>query len=259
MHLDQASHLKSESKVRPVEWNWLEGPVPYERAREIQLELVEKRIRDEIPDTFLALEHTPVVTRGRGLQRKLSQSQESEPSSDLRAMPLIAPLPQGIAYSESERGGDLTYHAPGQLVIYPIVKLDGGAPWAPHHDISGFLRWLERSVARVLEGQGLETEARADATGVWCRCSRHQSGQAQDFEASAVEFKKIASIGIAVRRWVTYHGVAINLTNDLAPFSLISPCGFSSEVMTSYQALNQGKDFKSLGISEFWNFWKEGF
>ena len=133
-------------------------------------------------------------------------------------------------------------------MIYPIIKLDGGASWAPHHDIGGYLRWLERSVARVLEAKGLETEARADATGVWCRRSGSIGGRAQ-------EFKKIASIGVAVRRWVTYHGVAINVTNALEPFSLISPCGFSPEVMTSLQAQLPES---TVTVDEFWKLFQSG-
>jgi len=182
----------------------LEGLTSYEAARELQLKLVELRAADQIPDTILFLEHEPVITRGRGLQ----WTGTPRP----RHMPAPALLPQGMAFAESERGGDLTYHGPGQLVIYPVVKMDGKG-FAPHHDVAGFLRELEKLLIEEFRSWGFEPEARENATGVW------------------INGKKIASIGIAIRKWVTYHGVAINCVNDLKPFHLISPCGFSPDVM----------------------------
>ena len=183
----------------------LPGLQSYAEVRAQQLELVEKRARDEIPDTLLFLEHHPVVTRGRGLQKA---ADGGDPSS-LRQMPLLGALPSTIEFCESERGGDLTYHGPGQLVIYPIWKIK---------DITAFLRGWENLLVSWLRELGLEAQPVQDATGVWI--------------GSIENRKKVASIGIAVRRWVTYHGIAINLVNDLKPFSLISPCGFSPEVMT---------------------------
>lgn len=188
-----------------MQFRSLPGYVSYENARQLQLTLVEQRSRDEIPDTILFLEHEPVITRGRGLQFT------GQPRP--RQMPLLQPLPPGIAFAESERGGDLTYHGPGQLVIYPICKLDGHG-FAPRHDVGAYLRKIEQILIAELANHGLRGEARENATGVW------------------VGPKKIASIGIAVRKWVTYHGLALNCVNDLAPFHLISPCGFSPEVMT---------------------------
>jgi lipoyl(octanoyl) transferase len=183
----------------------LRGSTPYAEAKALQLKLVELRAADRIPDTFLFLEHDPVVTRGRGLQ----QTRERE---GLRHMPLPA-LPPGISFSETERGGDLTYHGPGQLVMYPICKLDGRG-FGADHDVTGFLRSLEGVLIATLREWGIEGQAREEATGVW------------------VGERKVASIGIAVRKWVTYHGIALNCVNDLKPFHLISPCGFSPEVMT---------------------------
>ena len=183
----------------------LPGLTSYAAARETQLDLVERRARGEIPDTVLFLEHEPVVTRGRGLQWS--------GAARARHVPLAAELPRGIAFEESERGGDLTYHGPGQLVIYPIVKLDGSG-FGPRHDVAAYLRKLEGALTGMVAPYGLAAEAREGATGVW------------------VGVRKVASIGIAVRKWVTYHGMAVNAVNDLAPFGLISPCGFSPEVMT---------------------------
>ncbi len=189
----------------------LPGLTSYEEARTLQHELVEKRANGEISDTVLFLEHHSVITQGRGLQFT------GTPRS--RHMPLPAQMPAGISFAESERGGDLTYHGPGQLVIYPIVKLDGQG-FGPRHDIAGFLRKIEKVFVDELNDLGhqlnpeLTAAVREGATGVW------------------IGEKKIASIGVAIRKWVTYHGVAINCVNDLSPFHLISPCGFNPEVMT---------------------------
>jgi len=183
----------------------LKDPVDYEPVRQLQLDLVELRYLNQVPDTILFLEHTPVVTQGRGLQFTGTPRP--------RHMPRPTLMPEGISFSESERGGDLTYHGPGQLVIYPICKLDGSG-FGPHHDIAGFLRKIEQILIHYLAAQGLVAGSRQNATGVW------------------IGNQKIASMGIAIRKWVTYHGIAINGDNDLNPFHLISPCGFNPEVMT---------------------------
>lgn len=201
----------------------LTGLTKYEDARRLQLALVDARADDQIPDTVLFVEHEPVVTRGRGLQRGLSDVDASGKPLP-RQIALPGPLPAGVAFAESERGGDLTYHGPGQLVIYPICKLDGRG-FGPARDVAGFLRRFEHTVIELIgewsdgAAQGLACEG---ATGVWV----HKSGESKD------RARKIASMGIAVRRWVTYHGLAINCVNDLGGFHLISPCGFAPEVMT---------------------------
>ena len=195
----------------------LKGFVDYEAVRKLQLDLVELRHLNLIPDTVLFLEHTPVVTQGRGLQFTGTPRP--------RHMPRPALMPEGIAFCESERGGDLTYHGPGQLVIYPICKLDGSG-FAPDHDVAGFLRKIEDILIRYLKAQGLVAASREAATGVW------------------IGNQKVASMGIAIRKWVTYHGIAVNGVNDLKPFYLISPCGFSPEVMTR---LSDHMDFSRSG------------
>jgi lipoate-protein ligase B len=192
----------------------LKNLTPYSDASELQKKLVELRARDAIPDTVLFLEHEPVVTRGRGLQWVGAPRE--------RSLPLPAPLPPSIAFCESERGGDLTYHGPGQLVVYPIIKLDGSG-FGPAKEITAFLRKLEGVFIEWLRSLGLASEAREHATGVWV-----------DEPQGA---RKVASIGIAVRKWVVWHGLAINVVNDLQPFHLISPCGFSPEVMASLDEL----------------------
>lgn len=189
---------------------------PYEIVRQLQLKLVDLRAQDQIPDTVLFLEHEPVITRGRGLQFTGKQQPRNMP---------LGPLPPSVSFAESERGGDLTYHGPGQLVIYPICKLDGQG-FAPDHDISAFLRKVESAVMVELDERlqsiGAKCEGVENATGVWVR---PEGGSSEDR-------KKIASMGIAVRKWVSYHGIALNCVNDLRAFQWISPCGFSPEVMT---------------------------
>ncbi len=185
----------------------LTGQLPYDAVHALQKELVERRANDQIPDTVLMLEHTPTITRGRGLQFSGSSDDARE-----RQMPM-APLPSHFAYAEIERGGDLTAHEPGQLVIYPILKLDGSGP-TPKNDIGGYLRWFENVLIGALGAWELEGRSVPDATGVW------------------VGDRKLASLGVAARKWVTYHGMAINAVNDLEGFKHISPCGFSPEVMT---------------------------
>jgi lipoate-protein ligase B len=192
--------------------------VPYAPAWVFQKALLEKRIRDEIPDTFLFVEHSPTITRGRGLQWTPERG-------EARAAPL-GPISEGTEYFEIERGGDLTWHGPGQLVIYPIVKLDGSG-FGPYHDVTGFLRKLERVVCEWLGNFGIVAESRENAAGIWVR-------------DSAGEDRKIASVGIAVRKWVTYHGLALNLSNDRAGFSAIVPCGYAPEVMTNLEEILRG-------------------
>jgi len=207
----------------------LQGFVGYEEVADLQRALVEKRAAGAIPDTVLFLEHEPVVTRGRGLQWT-GVARE-------RSIPLAAPLPPSIAFAESERGGDLTYHGPGQLVMYPIIKLDGSG-FGTDHDIAAFLRKLEDVFIDWLKGLGLQSESRENATGVWA------------------DGKKIASIGIAIRKWVVWHGLAINVVNDLKSFHLISPCGFSPEVMGSLSELMEGRGLAFDRSS--WRPWIEG-
>lgn len=209
-----------------MQFRSLPGLTPYERARELQLSLVESRAADEIEDTVLFLEHEPVITRGRGLQ--------FTGAPRARHMPVPVELPPGIAFAESERGGDLTYHGPGQLVVYPIFKLDGKG-FGPNHDLGGFLRRFEQVFIDELGARGFKAESRENAAGVW------------------VEDRKIASMGIAVRKWVTYHGMAINITTDLKPFHLFSPCGFASDVMTRFADLApSGEDWRSDWEASIW-------
>ncbi len=179
------------------------GLVPYGDALARQRALAEERLAGRLAtDTLLLLEHPPVVTLGRGTRQA--------------SLPLAPELlrRRGIDVFEIERGGDVTYHGPGQLVGYPIFDLGGSGL---RRDLHWFLRQLEAAVIEALAAFGIAGERRDGYTGVW----------------TAGGTRKIASIGIHVRQWVTWHGFALNVTTDLSPFELIVPCGIPDVVMTS--------------------------
>ena len=177
------------------------GLLEYREAWALQQRLVDERVADARPDTLVLCEHPHVFTLGRRAGARAN---------------VIAP--GEVPVVEVERGGDVTYHGPGQLVGYPILKL---AP--EEQDLHRFLRGLEEALIRALaQSVGLEAERRAGATGVWA------AG------------KKIVSLGVAVRNWVTFHGFALNVATDLAYFARIVPCGLRPEVMSSLERL-QGR------------------
>ena len=173
------------------------GLIPYEPAWQLQRQLLEQRADDLIDDRFLVCEHTPVITMGKsGKQNNLLVA-----ADELRR--------RGVDYFNVERGGDLTYHGPGQLVGYPIFKL------ARLREVQGFVRKMEESVIHALATFGLSGERRADHPGVF------------------VGGAKIASIGAAVRRSVTYHGFALDVCTDLDYYRLINPCGMPEVAVTT--------------------------
>ena len=175
------------------------GLVPYARALELQRAVARARISGAIAhDVLLLLEHPPVVTLGR-----------SSKAQHLVATPAML-AERGVELYEAERGGDVTFHGPGQLVGYPIVNLRGH-----RQDLHWYLRQVEAVLMRALESLGLPAERSEGRTGVWT------SG------------RKIASIGVHARDWVTWHGFALNVSNDLSYFDLIVPCGLSGVAMTS--------------------------
>lgn len=184
----------------PVFYTLRPGRLAYDQGVALQEELVEKRSR--IPaDILLMLEHPPTVTRGR---RALDEHL-------LLSTPELAR--RSIALHESCRGGDVTYHGPGQLVGYPIVDLD-----ALGRDLHRYLRLLEELLIRLLASYGLHGERSPGRTGVW------------------IGGEKIAAIGVAVRRWVTWHGFALNLAKaDLDGFAAIVPCGLHGVRPTSLE------------------------
>lgn len=169
------------------------GRTPYAAAHAEQERLLAVRIAGLVPDQLLLTEHEPVVTVGRGAA-----------SADLAD---LADL--GLPVVEIERGGEATWHGPGQLVAYPILALPEG-----RRDLHRYLRELEEVVLGVLGEFGVEGQRRPGLTGVW------------------IGARKVCSIGVAVRRWVTWHGLALNLHNDLDAFRGFKPCGLDPEVMT---------------------------
>jgi len=170
----------------------------YREALELQERLRAARQQDELPDVLLTLEHPPVYTRGRR-----SAPGELPLGEEWYAM-------QGIEIVRTDRGGKVTYHGPGQLVGYPIVRVD---------DVVGYVRTLELALVTALADEGVTARSRPEDgpayTGVW------------------VSERKIASIGVHLARGVTTHGFAVNVDNDLEPFSWIVPCGIDGVQMTS--------------------------
>jgi lipoyl(octanoyl) transferase len=168
------------------------GQVSYEDAVERMKAVLNQRISGEIPDTLLICEHEPVYTVGR-----------TRGAADNILNPASIPI------HTVSRGGDVTFHGPGQIVGYPIFQLP-----EHRHDLHGFMRGLEEMMIRTLERLGVSAGRDPRNTGVW------------------VDGKKIMAIGISARRWVTWHGFALNHTVDLDPFMRINPCGMSSELVT---------------------------
>jgi lipoate-protein ligase B len=166
------------------------GTTRYPDAHALQRELVEARLAGETDDVLLLTEHEPVITLGRGTDKSGFAQLD---------LPVV----------EVERGGDATYHGPGQLVAYPILLLPEG-----RRDLHRYLRDLEQVVIGVLDEVEVQGSRRDGLTGVW------------------VGERKICSIGVAVRRWVTWHGFALNLATDLEAFRAFRPCGLDPEVMT---------------------------
>jgi lipoyl(octanoyl) transferase len=173
------------------------GRIPYREGLALQERVRDRRQAGEIPDSLLLLEHPPVYTKGR----------RTEPG-DLPMGEEWYRL-QGIEVEESDRGGRVTYHGPGQLVGYPIMEV---------HDVPAYVHTMERAICEALADEGIEAAVREGLTGVW-------AGR-----------DKIGSIGVHVSRGVTTHGFAINVHNDLQPFEWIVPCGIDHVRMTSVAA-----------------------
>ncbi|MFL5836295.1 MAG: lipoyl(octanoyl) transferase LipB [Solirubrobacteraceae bacterium] len=182
-------------------WTCHLGRVEYRDASALQERLRTARLEDDIPDVLLLLEHPAVYTLGR-------RSGEAD-------LPMGEDwyLSQGIDVVRTNRGGKLTYHGPGQLVGYAIMRTD---------DVLAFVRTMERAVIAALADEGLEARARTD--------------EGPDFTGAWVGERKIASIGVHVARGVTTHGFAVNVENDLQPFEWVVPCGLPQVRMTSVTA-----------------------
>lgn len=181
------------------------GRLPYRESWDLQRERVARRAAGTTPDTLLLLSHPPVVTLGKGgsIDHLLGSAADLER--------------RGVEFVETDRGGDITFHGPGQIVGYAIVDLTPRG-----RDLHGFLRDLEEVLIRALAAFGLAAGRTPGLTGVWI-------GDA-----------KVAAIGIRVSRWITHHGFALNVDTDLSFFDLIVPCGIGDRRVTSMAELLGG-------------------
>lgn len=178
------------------------GLITYSEAYQLQRQLLCQRVNNEIADTLLLLEHPPTITIGKSgkLENVLaSQAQLAE---------------AGVSLFFVDRGGDVTYHGPGQLVAYPIIDLRQRG-----RDVHQYLRDLEEVIIRTLNDFSINASRDSSHAGVWVRD------------------EEIAAIGLRVSKWVSMHGVALNVNTDLEQFSLINPCGFSDKKAASISSL----------------------
>jgi lipoyl(octanoyl) transferase len=195
--------------IADVNVRWL-GRINFADALELQEEIVaKKRVDRGAADELLLLEHEAVYTIGR----------TPDKSSLLGAAHLPYPL------FAINRGGQATYHGPGQLIGYPIVDLRRCG-----QDLHKYLRWLERLIIELVGGYGIAATQRDGLTGIW------------------IDHRKIASIGVGVRHWITMHGFALNVCGALTPFDHIVPCGISNVAMTSIE-LETGKTFSVIDVA----------
>lgn len=197
--------------IRVEDW----GLIPYAEALDRQLQHVARRRAGEIPDTLVFTEHPPVYTVGvrRGADAHLVWSEEEMKS-------------RGLSLYKTRRGGDITFHGPGQIVGYPIVALEG-----PRRDLHRYLGVIEDTVIETLGKIGLQAGRREGMTGVW------------------IGKRKICAIGIGVKQWITYHGFALNLATDLSYFQGIVPCGITDGSVTSI-IKESGKEFDTEEVKK---------
>lgn len=193
-------------------WAYDLGRVNYSVALNLQRELVSLRQKESLPELLLFVEHNHVITFGRaGREENLLSNEEALKKA-------------GVEVVYIERGGDITYHGPGQLVAYPIFDLNY---WKK--DLHLFLRNLEEVIIQTLSEYDLKAERIKGLTGVW------------------VKGKKVAAIGVAVKKWITLHGFALNVNTDLSYFRFIHPCGIVDKPVTSMQELlGEGIDFEEM-------------
>lgn len=189
------------------------GKLEYERVLEMQLSLVKLRKNGMARDTLILVEHPPVVTVGKDGHK--------ENFENLKIKPFFI-----------DRGGDVTYHGPGQLVVYFIFNLARRG-----RDLHSFMQTIQEGIISAMKNIGIEAEKGDEHTGVW------------------VKKNKIASIGIAVKNWISYHGAAINLNTKLDDFTQINPCGLDAEIMISAEKIKKKKidivDFKEILLSKY--------
>jgi lipoate-protein ligase B len=190
------------------------GRMGYRKAWDLQKAVHQKRVDDKIPDTLILVEHDPVVTMGKsGKEKNL-------------LIPRQLLKDKGVDFFNIERGGDVTYHGPGQLVGYPIFNIRKGLA-----GIKPFISRIEDAIVLTLKDFGIPAQKKEKLIGVW------------------TETGKICSIGVAVQRWVSFHGFALNVNTDLNFFNFIVPCGLAGVKMTSMKEILK----KEIGLEEVKN------
>ena len=180
------------------------GLVGYQEALDLQKELVEQRKQGLVPDQLLLLEHPDVITLGARNRNSRSNVLDTPEALALK----------GVTVFETGRGGDVTYHGPGQLVGYPILELPAG-----RRDVHRYVRDLEEVLIRAVSDFGISASRISGLTGIW------------------VGDQKLAAIGVRISRWVTSHGFALNVSTNLSRFGLIVPCGLADKGVTSMESL----------------------
>jgi lipoyl(octanoyl) transferase len=207
--------------VRTLEVRRL-GTVPYGEALALQRQLVEQRKAGAIPDTLLLLQHPHVLTLG--VKGDGGRSHILAPGDVLRGL--------GVEVHETGRGGDVTYHGPGQIVGYPIVDLD-----PDRRDVHRYVRDLEEVMIRVCASYGVAAGRISGLTGAWVRIDDEadRSGESDGHARRSRRGEKIGAIGVRISRWVTSHGFALNVSTDLEFFRLIVPCGIEDRGVTSLE------------------------
>ena len=186
------------------------GLIDYEECYKIQKDMVRRRRSSEIEDSIILAEHNEVFTIGRSGEM------------DNVLIPNDMLLSSGLKVLRVDRGGDVTFHGPGQLVAYPVINLkDTG------RDLHSYLRDLEEAAMRFLNDYGVNAERMQGRTGVW------------------VSGKKIASVGVGASNWVTFHGMSVNISCSLKFFSMINPCGMKDVEMTSLERL-KGQEIRMI-------------
>ena len=200
------------------------GLLPYREAWEVQKELQQRLIKGEGEDTLLLCEHPPVITLGRSAKPENVLASEAELAK------------QNVEVIPIERGGDVTFHGPGQLVAYPIIDLT-----KKRQDVGWYMRAIEEVIIRTLARFDIEGVRIPGKTGVWISRTPEQ--------APTVKERKIASLGVRISRWKTLHGFSINVLNSKQGFSLINPCGFADIEVTSIEEESSRHSVSDVGVA----------